>query len=409
MGTEIIPTHMVLVCFPGQRHINPMLRLGKRLAAKGFLVSFSTTENFGKEMRATNSGISDEPTPVGDGFIRFEDLDYYMPQLELVGKDLVTQMIKRHANEGRPVSCLVNNPFIPWFLYINKPCKAVRFPTETEPNLDVQLPGMPLLKHDEIPSFLHPSDRFQVLGRAILGQFKKLSKSMYVLINTFQELEPEVIEHMSQFCMVKPVGPLFKNPKPPQTTISGDLMKADDCLEWLDSKPPISVVYISFGSLVYLKQEQVDEIAHGLWEYGFEEHVLPDKFLEKVGHKGKFVKWSPQEQVLAHPSIACFVTHCGWNSSVEALTWGDQVTNAKFLVDVSGVGLRLSRGAAENRLSMRDKVGKCLLEATVGQKAIELKRNALKWKLAAEAAVAEGGSSDHLQDFLDEIIKTCAA
>ncbi|XP_050112059.1 putative UDP-glucose glucosyltransferase isoform X6 [Malus sylvestris] len=467
MGTEIIPAHMVLVCFPGQGHINPMLRLGKRLAAKGFLVSFSTTENFGKEMRAANSGISDEPTPVGDGFIRFEffddglpeqdpkrtDLDYYMPQLELVGKDLVTQMIKRHANEGRPVSCLVNNPFIPWVCdigtelgipratlwvqscavfsaYYHYHSKAVWFPTETEPNLDVQLPGMPILKHDEIPSFLHPFDRFQVLGRAILGQFKKLSKSIYVLIDTFQELEPEVIEHMSQFCIVKPVGPLFKNPKPPQTTISGDLMKADDCLEWLDSKPPTSVVYISFGSIVYLKQEQVDEIAHGLlssgvsflWvmkppikECGFEEHVLPDKFLEKVGDKGKVVKWSPQEQVLAHPSIACFVTHCGWNSSVEALTsgvpvvtfpqWGDQVTNAKFLVDVFGVGLRLSRGAAENRLSMRDEIGKCLLEATVGHKAIELKQNALKWKLAAESAVAEGGSSDqNLQDFLDEII-----
>ncbi|KAM0995507.1 hypothetical protein ACFX13_005671 [Malus domestica] len=104
MGTEIIPTHMFLVCFPGQGHINPMLRLGKRLAAKGILVSFSTTENFGKEMRAANGGINDEPTPVGDGFIRFEffddgppdqdpkrtDLDYYMPLLELVGKDLVT-------------------------------------------------------------------------------------------------------------------------------------------------------------------------------------------------------------------------------------------------------------------------------------------------------------------------------
>ncbi|TQD99879.1 hypothetical protein C1H46_014492 [Malus baccata] len=110
-----------------------MLRLGKRLAAKGILVSFSTTENFGKEMRAADGGINDEPTPVGDGFIRFEffddgppdqdpkrtDLDYHMPQLELVGKDLVTQMIKRHANEGLPVSCLVKNPFI--FLLDAKP------------------------------------------------------------------------------------------------------------------------------------------------------------------------------------------------------------------------------------------------------------------------------------------------
>lgn len=272
---------------------------------------------------------------------------------------------------------------------------------------------------------------FQVLGRAILGQFKKLSKSLYVLMDTFQELEPEIIEHMSQVCIVKPVGPLFKNPKAPKTSIGGDLMKADDCFEWLDSKPPTSVVYISFGSIVHLKQEQVDEIAHGLlssgvsflWAmkppgkaFGSEKHVLPDGFLEKVGDKGKVVQWSPQEQVLAHPSVACFLTHCGWNSSVEALTsgvplvtfpqWGDQVTNSKFLVDVFGVGLRLCRGRAENRLITRDEVEKCLLEATVGEKANELKQNALKWKKAAEETVAEGGSSDRsLEDFIDEISK----
>ncbi|KAK9941983.1 hypothetical protein M0R45_007673 [Rubus argutus] len=84
--------------------------------------------------------------------------------------------------------------------------------------------------------------------------------------------------------------------------------------------------------------------------------------------------------------------------------WGDQVTNAKYLVDVFGVGLRLCRGKAENKLVMRDEVEKCLLEAMVGETAVELKQNALKWKKAAEEAVAECGSSNcNLQDFLDEI------
>lgn len=202
MGSETptpTPTHIFLVCFPAQGHINPMLRLGKRLAAKGMLVTFSTTENYGKEMRKANNGISDQATPVGHGFIRFEffkdglpeddpkrtDLDYYVPLLELVGKELVTQTIKRHANEGRPVSCLVNNPFIPWVCdvavelgipratlwiqscavfsaYYHYNNKTVAFPTEAEPTMDVQLPSMPVLKHDEIPSFLHPFDSYQV-------------------------------------------------------------------------------------------------------------------------------------------------------------------------------------------------------------------------------------------------------
>ena len=128
------------------------------------------------------------------------------------------------------------------------------------------------------------------------------------------------------------------------------------------------------------------------------------------------MQWSPQEEVLAHPSVACFLTHCGWNSSMEALTlgvpmltfpaWGDQVTNAKFLVDVFGVGIKLGYGQAEKKVVSREEVKKCLLEATEGPKADELKQNALKWKKDAETAVAVGGSSArNLDAFVKEIKK----
>nr|AFK33415.1 unknown [Medicago truncatula] len=86
--------------------------------------------------------------------------------------------------------------------------------------------------------------------------------------------------------------------------------------------------------------------------------------------------------------------------------WGDQVTNAKFLVDVFGVGIRLGYSHAENKLVTRDEVKKCLLEAMAGEKAEELKKNAIKWKKAAEDAVAIGGSSDlHLDAFMQDIKK----
>ncbi|KAL6211759.1 hypothetical protein ACLB2K_016982 [Fragaria x ananassa] len=242
-------------------------------------------------MRKANGIVDNQPTPVDNGFIRFEffddglpdpedprqtNLEFYFPLLEKVGKELVTGIIKKYGEE-----------------------ETVKFPTEAEPELDVQLPSMPLLKHDEIPSFLHPFDRYAILGRAILGQFKKLSKSSYVLMDTIQELDPEIVEEMSKVCIVKPVGPLFKIPEATNTTIRGDLMKADDCLDWLSSKPPASVIYISFGRTVYLKQEQVDEIAHGLLSYGVsflwvmrpprkaggvDMHVLPEGFIEGKNH-----------------------------------------------------------------------------------------------------------------------------
>ena len=88
-------------------------------------------------------------------------------------------------------------------------------------------------------------------------------------MDTFQELEHENVEYMSNICLIMAVEPLFKNPKAPNSsTVQGDLLKAADCIEWLDSKLPSSVVYISFDSVVYLKQEQVDEIAYGLMESG---------------------------------------------------------------------------------------------------------------------------------------------
>ncbi|KAJ6366650.1 hypothetical protein OIU77_003101 [Salix suchowensis] len=67
--------------------------------------------------------------------------------------------------------------------------------------------------------------------------------------------------------------------------------------------------------------------------------------------KGVIVSWSPQLDVLAHRSVGCFITHCGWNSTLEALSlgvpmvamphWTDQPTNAKCIADVWQVGVRV--------------------------------------------------------------------
>lgn len=72
--------------------------------------------------------------------------------------------------------------------------------------------------------------------------------------------------------------------------------------------------------------------------------------------------------------------------------------------------MRLSRGLAENRVILRDEIEKCLLEAMMGPKAEEMKRNTLEWKRVANKAVAEGGSSDqNIKAFVDEIRKRRAA
>ncbi|XP_054787316.1 gallate 1-beta-glucosyltransferase-like [Prosopis cineraria] len=479
MGSEskAAPMHALLVSFPGQGHINPLLRLGKRLASKGLFVTFTTPENAGKDLRNANRIVTDKAIPVGDGFLRFEffedgwdkddprrkNLREYLVQLELVGKQVISQMIHKYNDSREPVSCIINNAFVPWVCDVDsefglpsavlwvQSCavfsayyhyfhKLVHFPSDLDPHIDVHLPSLPVLKYDEIPSFLHFDSPYRFIGELILGQFKNFNVPFCVLMDTFVELEKDYINYMSKFCVIRSVGPLFKNPKPADSgTVSDDIrgdlvVKADDCIEWLNSKPSGSVVYVSFGSIVYLPQEQVDEIAYGLLDsqvsflwvrkppektQSLQSHVLPDGFLEKTKDRGKVVQWSPQEEVLAHPSVSCFVTHCGWNSSVEALTcgvpvltfpaWGDQVTNAKFLVDVFGVGLRLGNAQDQNNVITRDEMNKCLEQASVGPRALELKRNALKWKAAAEAAVANGGSSSRNLDAFIEDMKKMAS
>ncbi|CAH8261327.1 unnamed protein product [Arabidopsis lyrata] len=464
-----LPPHVMLVSFPGQGHVNPLLRLGKLLASKGLLITFVTTESWGKKMRISNKIQDRVLKPVGKGYLRYDffddglpeddeasrtDLTILRPQLELVGKREIKNLVKRYKEVTKqPVTCLINNPFVSWVCDVAEdlqiPCAVlwvqscaclaayyyyhhnlVDFPTKTEPEIDVQIPGMPLLKPDEIPSFIHPSSPYSALREVIIDQIKRLHKTFSIFIDTFNSLEKNIIDHMSTLSLpgvIRPLGPLYKMAK----TVAYDDVKGniseptDPCMEWLDSQPVSSVVYISFGTVAYLKQEQIDEIAYGvlnadvtfLWvirqqALGFnkERHVLP----EEVKGKGKIVEWCSQEKVLSHPSVACFVTHCGWNSTMEAVSsgvptvcfpqWGDQVTDAVYMVDVWKTGVRLGRGEAEERLVPREEVAERLREVTKGEKAIELKKNALKWKEEAEAAVARGGSSDkNLEKFVEKL------
>ncbi|KAL0559733.1 hypothetical protein IC582_000100 [Cucumis melo] len=468
MASKQSPSHVFLVCYPGQGHINPTLRLAKKLAAEGLLVTLCTAAHFGQTLQKAGSILGgDQCTPVGNGFIRFEffedgiveinpkdmNLDRFVAQLELSGRPSLVDLIKKQTAENRPVSCMILNPFFPWTydvaeelqipfavlwvqscavfsIYYHYFHKSVPFPTEIDPTIDVQLPILPLLKNDEIPSFLHPKKTYGVLGKAMLSQFGKLSPAFCVLIDTFEELEKEIINYMSKIIPLKPIGPLFLNSQKLEIEVSVDCLKAEDCMDWLNSKPPQSVVYVSFGSVVFLKQEQIDEIAYGLCNSGFsflwvlkppseffgkQRQTLPEEVVEKIGERGKIVQWSSQERVLSHESIGCFVTHCGWNSSVEAVAngvpvvafpqWGDQVTNAKFLVEEYGVGVSLSRGVEVNELVTRDEIERCLSDVMTGGSGENVfRQNALKWKKAAAAAVADGGSSTrNFQDFVDKI------
>ncbi|KAF6166392.1 hypothetical protein GIB67_034943 [Kingdonia uniflora] len=130
--------------------------------------------------------------------------------------------------------------------------------------------------------------------------------------------------------------------------------------------------------------------------------------------EGVIVSWCSQVEVLGHPSIGCFVTHCGWNSSLESLVggvpvvafpqWTEQGTNAKLIQDVWKTGVRV-RVNEKEKIVKSEELKNCI-EVVMGgcERGEELRKNAKKWKDLAKEAVEEGGSSEkNLQMFLDEV------
>lgn len=196
--------------------------------------------------------------------------------------------------------------------------------------------------------------------------------------------------------------------------------KTEECMEWLNNKPKGSVVYVSFGSLASLNEEQLEEVASGLkdcesyflWVVRPSEETKLPKDFEKKSQKGLVVTWCSQLKVLAHESIGCFVTHCGWNSTLEALSlgvpivampqWSDQATNAKFIVDVWKIGIRVP--CDEKQVVRRNGMKDCILEIMDGEKGKIIKSNVMRLKALATSAVGVGGSShQNITEFVNSL------
>ncbi|KAI3412439.1 Diacylglycerol kinase (DAG kinase) [Psidium guajava] len=124
---------------------------------------------------------------------------------------------------------------------------------------------------------------------------------------------------------------------------------------------------------------------------------------------GKIVSWAPQEKVLAHPSVSCFVTHCGWNSTVEGISRGvpflcwpsfaDQFYNRSYICHTLKVGLDLR--AEEAEIVSRHKVKAQLARL---QSDAQIKENADMLRRMAGRSVSEGwSSSTNVRHFVEQL------
>ncbi|CAN7103290.1 unnamed protein product [Brassica rapa subsp. narinosa] len=190
-----------------------------------------------------------------------------------------------------------------------------------------------------------------------------------------------------------------------------DSKEAALCTAWLNTRPERSVVYIAFGSMAQLSSVQMEELASAVRSFSYlwvvrasEESKLPSGFLESVDKdKCLVLRWSPQLEVLSNKAVGCFMTHCGWNSTMEGLTlgvpmvampqWTDQPMNAKYIQDVWKVGVRV-KAEKETGVAMREEIEFSIKEVMEGEKSKEMKKNAMKWRDLAVKSLSEGGSTD---------------
>ncbi|XP_021614990.1 UDP-glycosyltransferase 83A1 isoform X2 [Manihot esculenta] len=230
--------------------------------------------------------------------------------------------------------------------------------------------------------------------------------SNWLLVNSFYELEPSACDLIPN---ILPIGPLLASDH--LGTYAGNFWAEDStCLNWLDQQPPRSVIYAAFGSTRIYNQQQLNELALGLemvgrpflWvirsDFTNGKVEFPEGFIKRVEKNGKIVKWAPQEKVLAHPSTACFFSHCGWNSTMEGISKGvpflcwpyftDQFHNRNYICQTWKVGLELNPD--ENGIITRHEI-KMKVEKLLSDKDIEA--NSLKLKEMARESISEGGSS----------------
>lgn len=458
---------VLMVTFSTHGHLNPTLRLSKRLVSKGLHVTVATTEAARKHLmlnptatRITESTVQFVffPDGLSDDFDRIKYVGAFIESLQKVGSKNLSSIINNLSNNDKKKSCIITNPFMPWvpdvaaehkipcavpwiqacaayYIYYHYFKHPQLFPSLENPNEAVHLPAMPSILVNELPSFLLPSGPIHF--KQLVSDFvQKLDKVKWILGSSFYELEENVVASMATFTPIIPVGPLVSpfmlGKQENATAPSLDMWSTAEeysCIEihqWLNKKPPSSVIYISFGSLLVLSQNQIDSIAAALintkrpflWVIRSQENkeggVLPAGFLEETKDRGLVVKWCSQEKVLMHPAVSCFLTHCGRNSTLETVAagvpviaypeWTDQPTDAKLLVDVFKISVRM-RNEEDGTLSIQQ-VQRCIDEATQGLNATQMKKRAVALKEAEnfKKALEDGGSSDaNIDRFINEI------
>ncbi|KAK7381291.1 hypothetical protein VNO78_33865 [Psophocarpus tetragonolobus] len=430
--------HCLVIAFPSQSHINPMLQFSKLLEHHGVKITLVTTRSYYHNLQKVPPSIAVET--ISDGFDKggiseAESFKAYTDTFWQVGPQTFAELIEKLGKIGDYVDCVIYDSFFPWALDVAKRFGIVGVAYLTQnmsvnsiyyhahlgklqvplKESEISLPALPKLQPEDMPSFFSTYIEDPFVLDFVVDQFSNIDKADWILCNTFYELDEEVANWTIG------IWPNFRNigPNIPSMFLdkqyeddqdySVTQFKSEDCIQWLNDKPEGSVVYVSFGSLAMLNEKQMEELAYGLkecssyflWVVRASEQIKLPKDFEKESDKGLVVTWCSQLRVLAHKAIGCFVTHCGWNSTLETMClgvpiiaipwWSDQPINAKLMTDVWKIGIRAPIG--ETKFVQRETIKYCIRRMLESEEGKMMKNNSIQLKTLALKAISKGGSS----------------
>ncbi|XP_040383910.1 UDP-glycosyltransferase 73C1-like [Oryza brachyantha] len=461
--------HFLLVPLAAQGHIIPMVEVGRLLAARGARVTVVTTPVNAARNRAAVEGARREGVEIELTEVAFPGREFGLPDGvenmdQLVDLAMYQAFFKAfwsmeaaleeyvRALPRRP-DCLVADACNPWTAPV---CDRLGIPRLVMhcPSAYFLLAVHCLAKHgvydrvvDHLEPFEVPAFPVRAVGNKATfhGFFKWPGAEKFdhdvdeaeatadgLLINTFRDIEGVFVDAYAAALgrTTWAIGPTCAARLDAEASASrGNRADVDAgrIVSWLDARPPESVLYVSFGSLAHLRPKQVIELALGLEASGrpfiwaikeaklaaVSEWLDGEGYEERVGDRGLLVRgWAPQVTILSHPAAGGFVTHCGWNATLEAishgvptLTWpifSDQFSSERLLVDVLGVGVRsgvkvptlfLPAEAEGVHVASADVVKVVTELMDGGAEGAARRARAKEFAAKATAAVEEGGSS----------------
>jgi hypothetical protein len=483
--------HVVAVPSLGQGHLIPFLELAKLLASQGLAVSYVTTpgnvNRLNPQVECLNLDIRlvSLPLPPIEGVPPgIESTDsvpvnvihaLFASSHKLAGafEEWLDQQMSSHKEEAQnfspstplPVSCIIGDMCTGWAQRSGAKfgIPTVVFYTTGAFSMSVMhsifnhVPQKSVEGDDdffEVPKLSFPfklrKSEMSVAWRdpdshPLWGFFREeLNQSMEgrgILINTFYELDYLGIDHIANLTgkpvwSIGPILPLavFDEKVIDRENISSRGKAADisedDCLRWLDSRRPQSVVFVCLGSHFFQNDTQIRALAAGLEASGQDfmwvikcptaDHKpigtgvgLPEGFGERTRERGLIIwGWAPQLLILSHPSVGAFLSHCGWNSTLESvsagvpmITWpmmGDQSYNSKLLVERLGMAISICVDVDGVPDAEEVRRAVTMLLAKEEGKAIRKKAQELR-KLAKMSVGKEGSSYKNLQGFIDGV------